>query len=120
MAISEPVKYKTLSEIKETVIGKDIDLYSPDLMLYIFHYNDKEAVAAYQFDNETAYKISCEADQTGEYWGGTLGPGGSIYDEPDEFLKKCLYGHWIDTANYPDYYKKGRNRINNPPLTITS
>ena len=103
--IIEPILFESAGEMKELVVNKDVDLYSPDLKLYVFHYNDQEAVAVYRLENEEAYKLSVEADKANEYWGALLGPGGSIYDEPEEFFGQYFGELWVDTKYYPEYYK---------------
>ena len=59
------------------------DLYSKSLGTYVFEYNDAHALCTYSLYPEDVVKLIKESKETGEYWGGHLGWGGSILDDPD-------------------------------------
>ena len=90
------------------------DLYAPLHGFYVFHYNDRGAIALYIVRQETAIILERDSRASGEYWGAFLGPGGWIYDAAEDCgeggtsnLMFCdvFYSElWIPTAEVLDYY----------------
>ena len=58
------------------------DLYSKSCGVYAFEYNDAHAICIYYLQPEEVVKLIGKGKETGEYWGGHLGRGGSILDDP--------------------------------------
>ena len=76
-------------------IRTGVDLYSPSLELYMFLYNDAGAVCTYSIAHDHALELV----QKDEYWGAYLGPGGSIYDDPEgEFENEWDADDWISVS----------------------
>ena len=59
------------------------DLYSRRLGIYAFEYNDAHAICIYYLQPEEVVELIKKSKETGEYWGGHLGWGGSILEDPD-------------------------------------
>ncbi len=96
----EVVEKENRYYLKKKVLA-GTDMYNPDLGLYVFLYSDKASVACYWIDSVTAKQLAAEAAAGKEYWSGLLGPGGTIYDEPDEFFE--AYGGkkgWISCDEF--------------------
>lgn len=76
-------------------IRTGVDLYSPSLELYMFLYNDAGAVCTYSIAHDHALELV----QQDEYWEAYLGPGGSIYDDPEgEFENEWDADDWISVS----------------------
>lgn len=58
------------------------DLYNAEKELYVFSYNSAGSIAVYHITNEKAEELRKDSKEYGEYWGGLLGPGGCIWDDP--------------------------------------
>lgn len=85
------------------------DLYNPNLGIYVFLYNDAEALCIYRITPEEAEKLGEESRKTGECWSAFLGTGGQILDIPETggilpSLEFCEKNHkadgWVDTKAY--------------------
>lgn len=59
------------------------DLYSKRFGIYAFEYNDASALCIYYLHPENVAKLVTETEGSDEYWGGFLGLGGCILDDPD-------------------------------------
>lgn len=59
------------------------DLYNKNSGLYVFVYNDAEALCFYTLSEDEAKSVASKANESGEYWGAYLGWGGSILDDPE-------------------------------------
>lgn len=73
-------------EIAERIID-DIDMYNPETGIYAFHYNDKDAICIYHIPVDKAIVLAKEAKAQNEYWGGLLGIGGLVFDNPEDFVQ---------------------------------
>ena len=88
------MRFKNEKEMIEHV-RKESDIYSPSLELYAFLYSDKGAICTYSVAHDHALKLS----QEDEYWGAYLGPGGSIYDNPEgAFENEWDADDWINVS----------------------
>lgn len=109
--VRQPYKFDTGKQMLE-VLQKDVDLYEITDGTYVFHYNEAGAVASYGIDKSEAKELEAEARECNEYWAAFLGPGGYIYDDPDdpdleeihgmsniEFCEYVKDGIWIPTDN---------------------
>ena len=86
------MKFTSEEELLDCV-RTGVDLYSPSLELYMFLYNDDGAICTYSIAHDHALELS----QKDEYWGAYLGPGGSIYDDPEgEFENEWDADDWIN------------------------
>ena len=94
-------------------INRGTDLYSPDLEMYVFSYNDFGSICVYDIDKDEAKELSRQAQEHDEYWGAFLGWGGGIIDEPDhpcyedgretplDFCKEFYAaGEWYSTSDW--------------------
>lgn len=87
------------AEMLDYLIGGK-DLYSQDLGMYVFCYNELGAIAFYLIDIDQAVNLEKEARLSGEYWGAFLGPGGYICDDPsDDFNPPSPGNSNIDFCN---------------------
>lgn len=59
------------------------DLYNVNTGDYVFVYNDANAICAYNLSPEKVEELVKVFNETGEYWGSFLGPGGNILFNPD-------------------------------------
>lgn len=59
------------------------DLYNINTGDYVFVYNDAAAICAYNLSSEKVQELVEMTNETGEYWGAFLGPGGNIFFNPD-------------------------------------
>lgn len=59
------------------------DLYNYMTGQYVFLYNNAGALAVYDIYPDEVIELAKKAGESGEYWGGLLGPGGSILDNED-------------------------------------
>lgn len=73
-------------ELKNRILS-DEDMYNPVTGVYAFHYNDKDAICIYRLDKDKAIELAKEAKAQDEYWGGLLGIGGLIFDNPEDFVQ---------------------------------
>ncbi len=64
-------------------LWKGEDLYNIETGDYVFHYSEKGSIAVYNLSLEEASELADKCRD--EYWGSELGPGGLIYDDPDEY-----------------------------------
>lgn len=75
------------------------DLYNLETGDYVFRYSEAGSFAVYKLPLEKAEELEKEATESNEYWGGFLGIGGIIYDDPSsDFYRN------IDESNF-DYCK---------------
>ena len=85
------------------------DLYSPELEMYVFLYNEAGAICHYDIDEEEAQELDAKAKELGEYWSSFLGPGGHIWDDPlDENFPPAEGCSNLDLCE--EYYKYNQNR----------
>ena len=76
------MKFESWEEMYDTIVD-GTDLYSKSNELYVFVYNDANALCFYNLSNEEAMEISIKANEKGEYWAAFLGWGGEIMDNTD-------------------------------------
>lgn len=57
------------------------DLYNVKNGLYIFVYNDADALCYYRLGEDEARRVAIEAKAAEEYWGAFLSAGGLILDD---------------------------------------
>lgn len=97
------INFKSAEEMFDLLANKEIDLYNPELELYLFVYNENGAICTYGIDTATAKTLSAQSKETGDYWGAFLGIGGHIYDAPANMsLCEEIYsnGTYIPTEEY--------------------
>lgn len=75
------MKFNSATEMLD-YIKEGNDLYNPVLETYVFLYNDCGSIAIYSITVEHANILSKKAADIDGFWGGCLGPGGYIYDDP--------------------------------------
>ena len=93
-------------------ICSDFDIYNLEIGDYIFRYNEPGSICVYNFNLEEAEEIEKEANELHEYWGGFIGGGGSIYDDPShelysedcrsnlDYCKEVFnVGAWVDVTH---------------------
>lgn len=104
----ESMKFYSGAEMYNYLINNG-DLYNPNLEIYVFLYNDAEALCIYRITPEEAEKLDRESRETGEYWSAFLGAGGQILDIPETggilpSIEFCEKNHkadgWVDTKAY--------------------
>lgn len=113
------MKFESWEEMYNTII-EGTDLYSESERLYVFVYNEANALCCYNLSNEEAMEIATKANEKGEYWGAFLGWGGDIMDDTDydgysddenerklylkpsiNFCKDCFdIDDWVDTRDF--------------------
>lgn len=74
--------FKNGKEMFDYVSGGN-DLYSPSEGIYIFVYNDADALCYYYLDYDEVLQILIKRGNSDEYWGAYLGGGGHILDESE-------------------------------------
>lgn len=79
----QTAKFSSANDMLEKI--KVNDYYNYITEEYVFTYNDRDSIAVYNIDKDEAKKLSKQAKENDEYWGAFLGPGGYIYDEPENF-----------------------------------
>ena len=74
----------TFDNAKEMLdfINDNHDLYCAETNTYVANYNDYGGIVTYYLTAEDAMKCEKYREETGDYWLGCLGFGGSIYDDP--------------------------------------
>ncbi|MBR2401261.1 MAG: hypothetical protein IKB01_00640 [Lachnospiraceae bacterium] len=76
------MKFQSEKEMYEYLCsGKD--LYSKELGIYIFEYNDAHALCYYYLRPSEVVSLLKKREETNEYWGAYLGIGGYILDDPE-------------------------------------
>ena len=74
------MRFKNGKEMFDYLItGKD--LYSPSERIYIFVYNDSDALCYYYLSYQEVLEILNDKGNSDEYWGAYLGIGGRILDD---------------------------------------
>lgn len=73
-------------ELADRIVN-DEDMYNPETGVYAFHYNDKDAICVYHLSVDEAVKLANEARRAGDYWSTLLGIGGTIFDNPEDFVQ---------------------------------
>lgn len=94
-------KFSSANDMLEKI--KVNDYYNYITEEYAFIYNDRGSIAVYTVGKDEANRLSKQAKENDEYWGAFLGPGGYIYDEPEN--SEWCGSHfkedgWITTINY--------------------
>lgn len=84
-------KFESEQEMLD-LIHNGRDLYCPELGLYCFEYNDRGAICSYDIDVYEAFDLMFAAFENNEYWAAFLGPGGEIWDSPDDEVFKPAEG----------------------------
>ena len=93
------------------------DLYSPEEERYVFLYNDAGAIADYCISLEEAQELEKDSRKYGEEcWSALLGPGGDIWDDPQDennppnegcsnldFCEKFFQHCWIEANSILDF-----------------
>jgi len=102
------LNYVAFSSAEEMLdCAQNHDLYNPETGAYVFGYNEAGALCEYILDEEEVKDIIVKR-QNGDdcYWGGYLGPGGDIYDDPeDENLDEDELEDLYSNLNYcEDHY----------------
>ena len=108
---AKEITFNSAEEMLDT-IQSGTDLWSEELEVYVFVYNDCGSICYYSIDKEQAEELSREAEDADEYWGAFLGIGGNIYDDPSdpdllyppsvsniEFCNGCCDAEWIKTGD---------------------
>lgn len=98
------------NELKAAILD-DVDMYNPKLGVYAFRYNEEDAIAFYHLGKAFATSIALKANEINEYWGAILGPGGIIYNNPDEFIDR--FGDkagWITCDEFYETIITGRHQ----------
>lgn len=72
--------FNTADEMLEKVVNDDTDIYNTETGHYVFAYNTEGSICVYTLSSEEAEELK---ENSEEYWGASLGPGGNIYDAPD-------------------------------------
>lgn len=99
------IVFNNAEEFIDTLVNNECDLYNPKTGDYVFHYNDKDAIAVYSLTKQEAEALAKEDD----YWGAYLGFGGRIYDNPTEYAEE----HYSDEGWLTcDDFAKDINGIN--------
>ena len=75
--------FVTFDNAKEMLdfINDDHDLYCEETNTYVASYNVYGGIATYYLSAEDLMKCEKYREETGDYWLGYLGPGGTIYDD---------------------------------------
>ena len=78
------IKFESARHMYE-LIAEGNDLYSKELGIYVFVYNDAGALCYYNLDLQDVADILVKqkAAPQAEYWAAFLGPGGYILDNPE-------------------------------------
>ena len=97
----QTAKFSSANDMLEKI--KVNDYYNHITEEYVFTYNDGDSIAVYNIDKDEAKTLSKQAKENDEYWGAFLGPGGYIYDEPQN--SEWCESHfkedgWITTTDY--------------------
>ncbi len=97
----QTAKFSSANDMLEKI--KVNDYYNHITEEYVFTYNDRDSIAVYNIDKDEAKTLSKQAKENDEYWGAFLGPGGYIYDEPQN--SEWCESHfkedgWITTTDY--------------------
>lgn len=106
--------FNTPQDMLQHIVNNN-DLYNIKTGEYVFLYNDQNAIAVYQLTKEQADNLYNNTHTSNEpYWSSHLGPGGAIYDEPDN-LHWCTNSYasefWINTTDYkPNQTLKGDSK----------
>ena len=118
--VIDHVPIRFASAIEMFTYLRDVgDLYSPDECIYVFNYSESGALAVYGICELKAKELSRDSKKADEYWGAFLGPGGSVYDVPDEqcdvdyamkFCEDWYKSEWYDTRDYAEILKKENER----------
>lgn len=74
----------------------DGDLYSAEIGIYAFCYNNRGAIAYYYISEKEASKLADQAREFNEYWGAFLGVGGWIIEPDDDNYE------WFDNPKHTD------------------
>ena len=83
------IRFKTAEAVYNMIID-NIDLYCEDRRIYLFHYNEDDAICYYSgLSREEAEKVAKEAVNAGEYWGSVISRHGYIIDEPSAAIAFC-------------------------------
>ena len=80
------MKFNSAQEMLDVIVKEENDLYNPNTETYVFVYSDCGSICYYSIDKEHAKKLAKLKEETGEYWGAFLGPGGWIVDDPSHEL----------------------------------
>lgn len=107
----EHIKFDSPEEMLDYICG-DNDLYNLETGDYIWKYTECGSIAVDNFNLEEAEEIEKKANEIDEYWGGFIGGGSIIYDDPSHELYeehdasnldycKEVYdkGTWIDVSH---------------------
>lgn len=71
--------------------------YNEEQELYVFHYNDEDAIAVYRISKSYAEKLRSQSRMMDCPWEALLGFGGSIYDSSNS-------GYYnVDNASNEDW-----------------
>lgn len=73
------MKFKSAQELYD-YINDGTDVYDVDEGVYIFSYNAAGSIAYYYLDQDELMELAADAQETGDYIAGLLGPGGYIVD----------------------------------------
>lgn len=76
------MKFSSGKEMYEFV-ATGSDLYNINFGIYVFVYNDANALCYYYLTEDEAKNVAYKANEYGEYWGAFLGAGGNILDNPE-------------------------------------
>lgn len=86
-------------------ICNDNDLYNLETGDYIWKYTECGSIAVDNFSLDEAEEIEKKANELHEYWGGFIGGGSIVYDDPSH----DLYDKEYDESNL-DYCKAVYNK----------
>lgn len=77
-------QFSSPEEMLATINVANVDLYNPTTGQYVFNYNAAGSIAVYDdIDLDDAKQLEKDAREGAEYWAAYLGPGGTIFDDPE-------------------------------------
>ena len=81
----QKVSFKSPEEMLD-YITSDSDLYNLETGDYIWKYTECGSIAVDNFSIEEAERLAKESTEEKTYWGGLVGGGAVVYDDPSHEL----------------------------------